>query len=316
MKMKDMMKKRDFQSLWERYSTVVLLAVLIIMFNLVGEGFWSWKSYQNIVLGNTGLIVIVIGLSFVMIGGGIDLSIGYQISLIAVIISLLSTARFPDWVVILGALVTGICCGLLNGVLVGFLEIVPFAATIATQVVFRGIAFVLSNGRMVSYIAEKIRAITRHRFLWLRIDVWIVLAGVFALWAVLRFFFMGKYLRAIGLNESTAIRAGIKVKKVKCLSYCVAGLFYAVAAMILVSRKGYAGSEIGVGMEITAIVAAYVGGILNMAEKQSVITLLLGTLVVAVIETGLTKYGMNTAIQYIITGVILIVSMTIHKKRK
>lgn len=314
--MKDMMKKRNFRSLWGRYSTVALLAVMIIMVNLLGEGNWSWKSWQNIVLSNTGLIVIVIGLSFVMIGGGIDLSIGYQISLIAVIISLLSTANFPDWVVILGALVTGACCGLLNGVLVGFLEIVPFAATIATQIIFRGISFVLSNGRMISYIAEKIRAITRQYFLLLRIDVWILLAGVSVLWAVLRFFFLGKHLRAIGLNESTAIRAGIKVKKVKCMSYCIAGLFYAVAAMILVSRKGYAGSEIGVGMEITAIVAAYMGGILNMAEKQSVVTLLLGTLVVVVIETGLTKFGMNTAIQYIITGVILIVSMTIHKKQK
>ena len=314
--MKQLFKLKNFQSLWNRYSTVVLFVVLITMFNLFGEGFWSVKSYQNIVWSNTGLILVVVGLSFVMIGGGIDLSIGYQISLIAVIISMLSTAHFPDWVVIRGALATGACCGLLNGVLVGYLEIVPFAATIATQILFRGVSFGLSNGRMVSYIAESIRIITRKSFLGLRLDVWIVILGVLVLWVVLRFLFMGKYLRAIGLNEATAARAGIKVKYTKCLSYCVAGLFYAVAAMILVSRKGYAGSEIGVGMEITAIVAAYVGGILNMAEKQSVATLLLGTLGVAVSDTGLKKFGMNTAIQYIITGLILITSMTIHKKQK
>lgn len=307
---------KQFQSLWTKYSTVVLIVLLIMLFNLFGDGFWTLKSYQNIILSNTGLIVIVIGLSFVMIGGGIDLSLGYQISLIAVVISLLSTEKFPAWVVILGALLTGGCCGLLNGILVGYLEVVPFAATIATQIIFRGISFVLSEGRMVSYIAETIRIITRQKFLGVRIDVWILAFGVLVLWMVLRFFYLGKYLRAIGLNEQTAARAGIKVKVVKCLSYCIAGVFYAIAAMILVSRKGYAGSEIGVGMEITAIVAAYVGGILNMAEKQSVATLLLGALVVAVIETGLIKFGMNTAIQYIITGVILIVSMTIHRKQK
>lgn len=304
------------QDIWGKYSTVAILVALTVIFNLLGQESWPLESYENIIASNAGVMLTVVGLSFIMIGGGIDLSIGYQISTVAVVISLLSMEKLPDWVVIVGALLVGVCCGLLNGILVGFLEIVPFAATIATQIIFRGISFVLSSGRMVSYIAATVRQIARTYFLGIRIDIWLVIVGFLLLWFVLRYSYVGKYLRAVGLNEAAAIRARVKVKGIKCLSYCVASLFYSVAAMVMVSRRGYAGSEIGVGMEITAIVAAYVGGILSMAEKQSVVTLFLGTLVVAVIENGLTKIGMNTSVQYIITGIILIISMTLHKRQK
>ena len=306
----------NFRDLWEKYSAVILIGILVILFNTFGSGFWNLKNYEDIILNNTGLIITVVGLSFVMLCGGIDLSVGYQISIISVMISLLSVRDMPDGVVIVGALLTGLCCGLLNGILVGYLEIVPFAATIATQIIFRGCSFVLSRGRMVSNMAEAIRQITRLRFLGIRLDMWLAVIGFIVLGSILRVSFIGKGLRAIGLDENTAHRAGVKVKRIKCLSYCIASVFYAVAAMVLTSRKGYAGSEIGVGMEITAIVAAYVGGILTFAQKQGVVTLLLGMLVVAVIENGLLKVGMNTYIQYIITGIILIVSMTLHKKQK
>lgn len=310
------LKLASFQDIWAKYSTVCLIIILVILFNHFGSGFWTLKNYEDIVLNNTGMIITVVGLSFVMLGGGIDLSIGYQISMISVVISLLSVGRLPDWAVVAGALLAGLCCGLLNGVLVGYLEIVPFAATIATQIIFRGCSFVLSQGRMVSNLAETVRQMTRFRFLGIRVDMYLAMAGFLVLELVLHRSFLGKYLRAIGLNEDASVRARIKVKRIKCLSYCIASLFYAVAAMVLTSRKGYAGSEIGVGMEITAIVAAYVGGVLTLAQKQGVVTLLLGTLVVAVIENGLVKVGMNTYIQYIITGIILIVSMTLHKRQK
>lgn len=305
-----------FFEIWHNYSTIALIAILVVIFNLFGGGFETLEDYKNIVLNSTGLIITVIGLSFVMISGGIDLSIGYQISMVSVVISLLSMEQLPDWVVILGGLLTGLCCGLLNGFLIGYLEIVPFAATIATQIIFRGISYVMSRGRMVSYIAESIRRIIRVSFLGVRTDVWLVIISALALWLILRGTFTGKYLRAIGLNEEAAVRANIKVKFIKCLSYCIASVFYAVAAMTLISRKGYAGSEIGIGMEITATVAAYVGGIMTMAEKQGVITLILGALVVAVIENGLAGVGINTYIQYIMTGIILIVSITLHKRQK
>lgn len=306
----------NFNTLWERYSTVVEIIVLVAVFSIFGENFATVRNFQQLILGNTGLIIVVLGLGVVMTGGGIDLSIGYQISIVSAVISLLSIARVPDWLVILAALAAGLICGLLNGVLVGYLEILPFAATIASQIIFRGISFVLTDGRMVSYIAESVRRITRVRCLGIRLDVLLVLVGFLVLSLVLHNTFCGKELRAVGLNEEAAARAGVNVKLVKGLSYCTAGLFYAVAAMVLVSRRGYAGSEIGVGMEITAIAAAYIGGILSVAETQRIYMLLFGVLVVAITEKGLGNMGMNPSLQYIMTGVILIISMVINKRKK
>ena len=316
-KMRERLKNLDMRGLWERYSTVGLIIVLLLLFTLFGDGgAWTLDNYESIVLSNTGLMVTVVGLSFVMVGGNIDLSIGYQISLLSVLIGLLTAQGFPSWAVIAGILLVGVGCGLLNGILVGYLEIVPFAATIATQIIFRGCSFVLSQGRMSSNMASGIRQITRTHFWGLHLDMWLAAAAFLLLCLVLRGSFLGKHLRAIGLDEPAAARAGIRVKRVKCLSYCLAGFFYAVAAMVLTSRRGYCGSEIGVGMEITAIVAAYVGGILTFAAKQRVLMLLMGTMVVAVVENGLVKVGMNIYIQYIITGIILIVSMTFHNRKK
>lgn len=309
-------KTIKFHELWTKYSAACLILLVVLLFDVIGNEFWTLQNYESIVLYNTGLFISVVGLSFVMLGGGIDLSIGYQISMVSVAISLLSVEGYPDWIVIGGALLTGTLCGLLNGVLVGYLDIVPFAATIATQIIFRGCSYVLSEGRMVSNMAESIRQIIRVRFLGIRADMWLAMAAFGILWLILHKSYVGKYLRAIGLNEAAAERAGIKVKQIKCLSYCIASFFYAITAMVLTSKQGYAGSAVGTGMEITVISAAYVGGILNFPQKQGVITLLLGTLAVAIIDNGLLKVGMNTYIQYIITGIILIASMIMHNGQK
>lgn len=306
----------SLKNLWRKYSAISMIIILVIFFNLFGTGFQTLENYENIILNNTALVLAVIGLSFIMIGGGIDLSIGYQISMVSAVISILSIEQLPDWMVVLGVLLIGFLCGLMNGILVAYLNIVPFAATIATQIIFRGISYMISGGSMVSYIAQTIRGITKTYFLGVRIDVWLLILGFLVFWCILHGTFAGKYLRAIGLNEEIAVRAGVKTKRIKCFSYCIASIFYTIAAMILISRRGYAGSEIGQGMEITAISAAYIGGVLTLAEKQSIITLFLGTLVVAVIENGLTKVGINSSLQYIITGIILIIAMTIQRKQK
>lgn len=306
----------SFRNLWNKYSSVCIVVIFVLLFTPFGNILQIGDDMKRIILNNTGLMLVVIGLSFIMIGGGIDFSIGYQISMISAVVSVLSIEQWPDWVVVLGALLVGLLCGAVNGALVAYLEIVPFAATIATQVICRGISYMMTNGNMVSYIAQPVRIVAKENFLGIRMDIWLVMLGFLIFWTILHYSFAGKYLRAVGLNEETALRAGIKVKRVKFLSYCIASVFYALAAMVLISRRGYAGSEIGIGMEITATVAAYIGGILVFAETQRIIMLFVGTLIAAIIESGVSRVGVNSALQYIVMGIILIISMTMHKQRR
>lgn len=310
------LRSHNIRSLWGQNSVVVLWLLLLLVLNVIQADYESVSELRQIVANNTALMVTVAGLSLVMIGGGIDFSIGYQMSLTAVVISKLSVAQQPEWMIVSGALCTGFICGLFNGVLVSYLEIVPFAATIATQIIFRGISYLVSGGSMVTNLSTIIRGITRSYFLKIRADFWI---GVFAflfLFVILRLTLQGKALRAIGLNEDQAKRSGLPVKKIKCEAYCIAGVFYSIATMILISRRGYAGSETGIGMEITAIIAAYIGGVLSLAESQNILLLFLGTMIVAAVEGSLPKVGITTYLQYIITGMILIITMLLHKKRK
>ena len=307
--------KQNFRNLWKQYSVVFLLLAFILFFHISRSDYHSIYDFDKVILNSTALMITVVGLSFVMVSGGVDFSIGYQMSLIAVVISRLSVAQQPEWAILLCALSTGLLCGLLNGILVSYLEIVPFAATIATQIIFRGISFLISGGSMVTNLSILIRNLTRSTFLFLRVDLWLLILSYLMLFFILRFTLIGKSLRAVGLNEAHAIRSGIPVKHIKCSAYSAAGLFYAVATMVLISQRGYAGSETGIGMEITAIVAAYIGGALSLAESQNVLLLFLGALVVAIVESNLPKVGGSSYLQFIITGVLLIITMVLHRRR-
>ncbi len=306
----------NLPKLWEQYSTIALILILTIIIVWRSSKMLSLEGFDKIMLNNAALLAVVLGVAFVMIGGGIDLSIGYQISLISVVISGLSVARMSPFVVLLGGFLTGLLCGLFNGVLVAYLGIVPFAATIASQIIFHGLSYVISGGSMVSYMPDIIPKLTKSVWLGLRLDAWISIALLIVFVVILRFSYAGKYLRAVGLKEQSAAQMGVPTKRIKWLSYCIASLFYTVASLLLISKQGYAGSEIGVGMEIKGIAAAYIGGALIQAEHPNVINLALGTLIVGLIESGLPQVGVNSYIHYIIIGIILIMTMWIHRTQR
>lgn len=146
-------------------------------------------------------------------------------------------------------------------------------------------------------------------------QLWIAVVCVCLTSILLHYTYYGKYVRAIGLNEEQAKRTGVPTKKIKCSVYCVAGGFYAIAAMILTSTKGYAGSETGVGVEITAMMAAFIGGILGQSQKIQISKLILGVLIIGIIDNGLPSIGTLKYGQYVFTGIILIISMVMNKKK-
>ena len=309
-------KKIVLSNLWENYSTIVIMLAIAIIFNSISRGFVSLGNLEKIVLQNLPLMLIVLGTVFVMIVGGIDLSIGYQISLVSAVLSYLSIQQRSGWIAIAGALGAGLLCGLLNGVLVGYLKIVPFAATIATQIMFRGISYLISKGSMTSNIPEGVRILAKSYLGEIQNSVWVVLLGILVFQIVMKYSYIGKYFRAVGLDEKIATAAGVPTRFMRCLAYGIASIFYALAGLCMVSVRGYSGSEIGVGMEIQGIAAAYIGGVLGKAEQPLVLSLILGVLTIGMIANGLPKIGISEYVQYVFTGVILVISMIIHNKRK
>lgn len=309
-------KKIVISNLWENYSTIGIMLVIAIIFNSISKGFISLGNLEKIVIQNLPLMLIVLGTAFVMIVGGIDLSIGYQISLVSAVLSYLSVQQQPGWLAITGSLAVGLGCGLINGILVGYLKIVPFAATIATQIIFHGISYLVSKGSMISNIPTGVKMLAKSHFGNIQNNVWLVVAGIVVFQIVMKYSYAGKYFRAVGLNEKIAASAGVPTRFMKCLAYCIASIFYAIAGLCMVSVRGYSGSEIGIGMEIQGIAAAYIGGVLGKAEQPSVLSLILGVLTIGMIANGLPKIGISEYVQYVFTGVILVISMVIHNKKR
>lgn len=297
-------------------SVLLIFVTLAGIFSMLSPNFMTLFNLKNLLLQNTHMIVIVLGLAFVMIGGGIDLSVGYQISLITVVMGKLFSMGAPYPLAVAAGFLAGALCGACNGILVAFCNIVPFAATLATQVIFHGLSYWISSGRTYSRIPASFQRLTGRACFGVQADVWVTLICLIVVGIVFRFTFYGKYIRAIGQDEVVTARTGVNVRKTKMFCYMIAGVFFALAAMLLVSKQSIASSANGVGMEINGIAAAYIGGVPGQAEEVRVRNLVLGVLIMAMIDNGLQMSGGNQYLQYVITGIILIISMIARKLHK
>lgn len=300
---------------------MLVLIALICFFTAFSPSFLTFMNLKNLILQNTHILVIVAGLSFVMVGGGIDLSIGYQISLVSVVMGLLFLADIPPLVTAFIGVLTGICCGAMNGWLVSFMGVLPFAATLVTQIIFRGVSSVTSSGRTFSQIPTPFRAITSGALLGIQIDIWIAVLCIGIVGFIFTYTYYGKHIKGMGENEKALQLAGIYVKRIKLICYMAAGAFYAIAAMILVSKQGIASSSNGPGMEITAIAAVYIGGVASyrggsIGENVKITKLIIGVFIQAVIDNGIQLIGGAYYIQYIIIGGILLFSFVLKREKR
>lgn len=283
---------------------------VVALFSLLSPSFLAKYNALDLLLRNTHMIILTVGLSLVIAGGWIDLSVGYQLSFISVLVGwLLNMGVQPLAAGLLGVL-AGLLCGAFNGFLVTVLGLAPFAATLASQVIFRGFSYTITNGSIFSHLPESFRKLTQGRLLGIPVDVWIALACLLAASLLFAFTYYGKYIKAIGANEEAVRRSGVNIRLVKMLCYMLCSTFCAMAALVMTSQYGRATSYNGAGIEITAITAVYLSGAVvpHTSKRGSGYhswLLVLGVLVLATVEEGVKLVGWNPFIRYIIMGAIL-----------
>ncbi len=287
-----------------------LYGLIMLMFTMLSPDFLEGYSLGKIIWRNTYVVIMTIGLSFVMAGGWIDFSAGYQISLVSVLAGRLLSAGVHPAIVVLLSLLAGLFCGLLNGFLTAVLGLAPFAATFATQVIFKGISYTISSGSVFSNLPASFRVLTQTKILGIHTDIWI--AGLCLLVAafVFAFTYLGRYIKAIGENEEAVWQSNVNVALVKMICFLISSFFCALAALIMISQYGRATSYNGSGMEIFGITAVYLSGaVKSQASKTGsgyhAWRLVMGVLILETIETGMKLMGWNQFIQYIVMGGIL-----------
>lgn len=264
--------------------------------------------------------IIAVGMTFVIISGGIDLSVGSVVALSGIALGQSLGAGLPVPAAIAVALVVGVSSGLANGLLVTLGRLPPFIATLGMMSVARGAALMLAEGRPISGFSEEFRILATGRVLMVPAPVIITALIYVAAHFVLGRTVFGRATYAIGGNEEAARLSGVQVRFHKTMIYGVAGLMSAAAAVVLTARLNSAQPTAGTMYELDAIAATVIGGTSLMGGEGSLVGALIGALMMGVLRNGLNLLDVSSFFQQVVIGVVIIgavlVDMSLKRRRR
>ena len=304
---------------WKNFIQVAgilpILVAICVIFSLVTPNFLSLGNFINVIRQASINIVLATGMTFVILTGGIDLSVGSILGVTAVVGVLVSLVPGLGWFAVPAALITGVFLGLLNGSLVAYLGLPPFIVTLGSYTALRGVAYLVANGTTV---------INRNlNFAWVGNNYvgpipWLVIIAflaVLASWFVLRRTVLGRHIYAVGGNIRAARLTGIKVSRVLLFVYGVSGLLSGLGGIMSASRLYSATGMLGQGYELDAIAAVILGGTSFTGGIGTIWGTLLGALIIALLNNGLTLMNVSFFWQLVVKGLVIIIAVTIDKVR-
>lgn len=299
----------------KKYIMPLVLLALCVIFSLSTPAFLTPYNLMNILNQSAYVFVAGIGVAMVMLAGCMDLSIGYQISLGAVVAGLLMRdTGLPTAAVILLVLLLGFAMGMLNGVLVVKLKVFPMIITLATSYMFQGLSCIVSNVESIRGFSDAFIYIGQGKLFSFTIggSIGTFTFGMLLALILLIFFsvvlnrtYFGRYIYGIGGNEEAMRLAGVNVDLVKMLIFGICGALVAVSTVMLSARTGSVSVNTGVGTEFTCLTAGILGGISFKGGEGKISGMVVGILIMNVLGNGMQLLGMSQYPQYIAKGIIL-----------
>ena len=302
-----------------RFGTVIGLGVLCAILWALTPHFLTVSNLLNVAQQTSINAIVAVGMTFVIISGGIDLSVGSIVALSGVALGALLQGGQPLAVALAAALAVGLACGLLNGALVSVGGLPPFIATLGMMSVARGAALVFTEGRPVSGFDEGFRSIATGSVGFVPAPVVVMIAVYVAAHIVLTRTTFGRYVYAIGGNEEATRLSGVAVRFHKTAIYGVSGVMSAIAAIVLTARLNSAQPIAGTMYELDAIAATVIGGTSLMGGEGTLAGTLVGALIMGVLRNGLNLLGVSSFLQQIVIGGVIVGAVlvdTILKRRR
>jgi len=305
-----MEKKLDTKKLIRTNAIWLVFVVEVIFFAVFSGGnFVSGSNVVNIMRQVSYYGIASVGMTFVILIAGIDLSIGSIITLVNMICAfMMVNMGLNMWIAILVSLCVAVLIGLLNGFMVATVGMPALIATFASQTVFEGIAFLITNGRPISGFTKTNPAINFFARWTLGPIPWcaILMAACFALGSfILNRSYFGRYFYAIGGNEEAAELSGIMVNKVKYLIYALSGFFAGLAGIVLLSRSGSAQTTVGKGLEFDVITCVVLGGVSVNGGIGRISGVVAGVLIIGSLTNGMILLNVSEYIQMVVKGLVL-----------
>src|SRR4051812_29999109 len=294
---------------------VLVIIGIITRPELYSDPAWVRTNVLTILQQASAIGVVTVGMTFVIIGGGIDLSVGAIIALAGVWSTTIATQSYGAVGMIFTALVVGLAVGVVNGVLISYGRLVPFIATLAMLVSARGLAAQISGKQTQVSANETINSIATTKLLGIPLLVWLLAAVVAAGWVLLNRTTFGRRTVAVGGNPEAARLAGINVKRHTVLLYALSGLCCGVAAIMLTSQATSAQAAMANLYELDAIAAAIIGGTLLSGGRGTIIGALFGVLVFSTITNLFAINNLSTEVQNMVKGGIIVAAVLIQQFR-
>lgn len=308
----------SFQFLKNNMGILIGLLCLFTILSLTTDSFLSYKNLLTVLRQTCINSLLAFGMTFVLIVGGIDLTVGSVVGASGVAVVMLLEGGIPIVPAIVLAILLGGVIGIINGSLIAYTKMPPFIVTLSMQGVIRGIAYIITDGRSVSCTNDFFTSLGNGYFLGVPIPIYIVAIVMIIISILLYYTKFGRRMYAIGGNETAAKFSGIKVNGIMIKVYMISGLLAALAGVILASRMYSGQPTAGQGYESDAIAAAVLGGTSFSGGVGTIGGTLIGALVIGILSNGLNLLHVDSYVQMIIKGIVIIlaVGFDILKKKK
>ncbi|WP_304129161.1 ABC transporter permease [Mogibacterium diversum] len=312
------MKKLDCYKILMSYDALLILITifLILVMSCLSPYFLTMTNFKNVLNQSSLFIFLVIGMTFIIISGNIDLSVGATIGFTGMVMSNLYYVGIPDWLCIFAGLITGLLIGLINGWLVAYVKINSFIVTLCSMTVLRGIILLVMNSKTLYGFGKLYGFIGAGDIGPINFPILLALITVVISGFILAETKYGNYCLFLGANEVALSRMGVNSKKYKLWVFAFSGLLAAVAGVVVMGRLDSAEPLAGTGYEMDAIAAVILGGTVLEGGKGNIIGPFIACLILNIISDGLTLLSISTHYQEIITGVIIVVSVLISSRDK
>jgi ribose/xylose/arabinose/galactoside ABC-type transport system permease subunit len=297
-----------------------LLLVCVVFGFLVGPQFFRAGNLELMARQTAIVCLAALGMTLVIVAAGIDLSVGSIIALSTVVIALLLRADVAPLLAALGGVGAAALCGLLTGVLVTRLRVVPFIVTLGMMLLVRGAAKGLAEERRIeapaTWLNDLLRTVEAGRGFLVPAGIWMVVALALVVAGVLRYTRFGRHLFAIGSNERTARLCGVPVERVKVAVYTLSAALAGLAGVMQFSKLSVGDPTVAIGLELDIIAAVIIGGGSLSGGRGTALGTIVGATIMAVIQIGCSQRGLPNWVQQIVTGSIIVLAVALDRWRQ
>lgn len=315
--MEQRMEKKKMSASLKKNKPLIVLFLIIAIMTVASPVFLTPGNLLTVLLQTSYNAILAVGISFTILIGGIDLSIGSVLAFSSAIGALLLTQGWPLFAVLLLILALGTLLGFLNGLLVSYGRLQAFIATLGTMSLWRGLTLVITQARPISIrkapAADAFCFIGSGSVLGVPVPVWIMVLVFLLAYVILRHLRIGRYLYAIGCNEEAALYSGIQTQKVKLFAFSISGLLASLAGIIVTARLSSATPTAGTAYEMDAIAAAVLGGVSMAGGKGNIRGIAVGALIIGILSNALNLLNIGSYYQGVVKGIVILIAVLLDR---